>query len=295
MVFRIKGHPGLLRLRNFFMRYYSITIIFFMWLSGGNVCAALEATGSDYPFIWWSLGKAERLTDGRMEQALTLLASSVTAIEQPEAWLQVRVPRSSKEAWFKGQWSPSEPCTLVVRSNEYATVDVFAKAEIGGRLCFAQTRLVLYGQGNVTETKWEAYSEGPDWPEFTVSSRGESSYWPQTGHEFSLNLSGGNVDGNLEIWSGQGKLMDEIQPSGDGYKYIPPHDPELNRVSSSAAKPLIFVQQLDEGGSASFTQVVHRSRYGLWDKSTGMTLFAATFLVSALTIWLLRRKARPCC
>jgi hypothetical protein len=193
----------------------------------------------------------------------------------------------------------------VVRSNEYATVDVFARAEVGGQPCFAQTRLTLYGQGNESGVKREAHSEGPAWPEFTVSAKGESSYWPQTGHEFSLSLSNpdamedateNDAMGNLEIWSAQGVLVDTVRASVDGYKYIPPHDPVLNWAGTSAAKPLIFVQRLaDEGGSASYTQVVHRSRYGLWDKNAGLTLFGAAFLASTITACILRRKGRPCC
>jgi hypothetical protein len=104
-----------------------------------------------------------------------------------------------------------------------------------------------------------------------------------------------NVMGNMEIWNGQGVLVDEIRPLGDGYKYIPPHDPTLNWAGTSAAKPLIFLLRLNEGGSASYTQVVHRSRYGLWDKNAGMILFGAAFFASGITACLLRRKGRPCC
>jgi hypothetical protein len=283
----------------------SIAIVF--WLFATGLCFALgateqsEATGQQASsFIWWSAGAAERMMDGGTEQALTLLASPATAIERPEAWLRVRAAKSSQPVWFKGEWSPSDPCRLVVRSNEYATVDVFARAEVGGQPCFAQTRLMLYGQGNDGGTRGEAHSEGPGWPEFSASIKGESSYWPQTGHEFSLRLSVPNatendVMGNMEIWSGQGEQMDAAPLSGDGYKYVPPHDPALNRAGTSAAKPLIFLVRLNDGGSASYTQIVHRSRYGLWDKNAGMALFAAAIVASGITAWLVRRKGRPCC
>jgi hypothetical protein len=283
------------------MRCKSKSIAAIFWLFATGLCSAQEAPEQrPSPFIWWSAGAAERLTDGSTEQTLTLLTSPVTAIEQPDAWLRVRTAKSSQPLWFKNQRSLSEPCTLVVRSNGYATVDVFARAEIGGQPCFAQTRLTLYGQGTESRTKREAYSEGPGWPEFTVSAKGESSYWPQTGHEFSLSLSNpdateNDVIGNMEIWNAQGVQMDTVPPSGDGYKYIPPHDPALNRAGTSASKPLVFLVRLNEGGSASYTQIVHRSRYGLWDKDAGMALFGAAIFASGAAACLLSRKGRPCC
>ena len=56
------------------MRCKAIACIF-MALSGGSLGAASEGTMPAAPFLWWSVGTAGRLPDGRAEQALALAAS----------------------------------------------------------------------------------------------------------------------------------------------------------------------------------------------------------------------------
>ena len=271
----------------------SATLIFFAWHLVGSPCFASESTMQAAPFVWWSVGTQKRLSDGRTEQALTLAVSPIIAIERPEAWLRLLVPRLSQANWYKADWSSSEPFGLVVQSDEYLMADVFARAEIGGRPHFAQTRLTLYGQGKDTGRERESLGDDPGWPQFRVRSDG--TYWPQTGDAFSLSVSGAKADGCLEIRDPQGELVAEVRASEDVYTYTPLHDPALNRAGPSASKPLIFVARLDEGGAASFTQLVHRSRYGLRDKKAGLAIFALAILASCLTAWRIRRKARPCC
>jgi hypothetical protein len=172
--------------------------------------------------------------------------------------------------------------------------EVFARAEIRGRDCFAQTRLMLYGKMMATETESQFIGEGPEYPEFGVRSNG-ALYWPQTGEEFAFKFDGNSSNGELEVRSGRGNLLDTVQVSGDEYKYIPPHDPELNMLGTTASKPLIFALRLDGGGTASFTQLVHRSRDGQWDKGAGLTIFAVSFLAVGAGVVLVRRKGRRCC
>jgi len=274
-----------------FMRYKTIALIF---LIGLPVCSRVSAVESDPAFfIWWSVGTGGSLPDGRFEQTLTLETLLGVAVEQPDVWLRVNAGRGGAAFWRKGEWSSSDPWTLIVQSNEYAVVNAFARAEIKGQPHFAQTRLVLYGQSKETDKNRKDSGEGPDWPEFQARSSGEF-YWPQTGHEFSVSLSK-EARENMEVWSGGGKLLDEMRNSGTVYTYTPPHDPALNRAGTTASKPLIFVARINEGGSASFTQIVHRSRFAGLNKKAGLTVFTAAFLLSCLTAVLSRKKVRPCC
>jgi len=261
------------------------------------------------PFIWWSVGEAGRLPDGRTEQALTLMASPDSKIEKPEAWIRIRAPKItpisetwvrvttgsiSKAGWFMGQWSLSAPYVLAVQSSEYATADVFARAEINGRAYFAQTRLMLYGMGGANEKEDEGTNEVPDCPEFRVLSSG-SFYWPQTGDEFTFNFVGKKANDVLEVWGSNGDMLAAVQASGEDYKYVPPHDPALNGLELGASKPLIFVQRLNGGGAASYTQLVHRSRDAFWNLKAGLAILAASLLATGLTVGIIRRKGRPCC
>jgi hypothetical protein len=279
------------------MRYATLTLIFWLALAGGSPGFAAEGALSAAPFLWWSVGTAQRLADGRTEQTLTLVSSSAIGNTRPEVRLRI-MPSSPQSGnggkifWRKGEWASSAPYALIVQSGEYAVADVFARAEIGGLPHYAQTRLLLYGQGDKPDTTREVLGEAPDWPEFHVRFNG-GTYWPQTGHEFSVSFRGEHT-GPLEVRGGQGELL-EVMPADSAYAYTAPHDPELNRAGPAAAKLLVFVLRAPEGGTASFTQMVHRSRYAFWDQKAGLLVFAGAFLASGLAALLARRKARPCC
>ena len=274
-----------------------------------NGISANASEGENDPFIWWLPGAAGRLPDGRAEQVVTLEVSPVIAgqkcpLERPEVWLRIttrpvflRADGKGETFWCKGDWSSSDPRTLIIQSDEYIAVDAFARAEIEGRPHFAQIQLMLYGNTKDIPKEREDRGEDPAWPEFQVRSSGET-YWPQTGHEFSLNFSGeiaGSHAGSfLEIRGDQGELVDEVQSTENVYRYTPAHDPALNRAGDAAAKPVIFVARTGEGGAASYTQMVHRSRYAGWNKNAGLGVFAAAFVLSGLAVGLVRRKIQPC-
>jgi len=144
---------------------------------------------------------------------------------------------------------------------------------------------------NDPEGRAEALSQ----PEFQVSSNGEF-YWPQTGHEFTLALEGlETAEGGLEVWSGQGELLDRAKAAAGVFNYTPAHDPALDRAGYKAEKPLVFVARSPEGGSASFTLVVRRSRLAGLNLEAGLAVFTAAFLFSGLGVGLKRLKERPCC
>jgi hypothetical protein len=271
-----------------FMRCKIMVLIFLI-----SVCSrAFAAENAPDSFIWWSVGTGGILPDGRFEQPLTLETWPVITVEQPEVWLRVNAGRGAAALWRKGEWASSDPWTLIVQSDDYAVVNAFARAEIDGQSYFAQTRLTLYGQSKETGKNREGSGEGPDWPDFQVRSNG-GLYWPQTGQEFSVSLSK-EVQENMEVWSGGGELLDEMRHSGTVYTYTPPHDPALNWAGTNASKPLIFVARINEGGAASFTQIVHRSRFAGLNKKAGLTVFTAAFLLSCLTAVLARRKRSWC-
>lgn len=282
------------------MLWKTLVIGFLVWLStGGGLGSALSDVKA--PFIWWSPAPVERLGDGRARQTLTLETSSKTSVKLPEAWLRVtplrRYNRPGEPAeafWLKGEWASASPWTLVVETNGYVTADVFARAEIGGRTHFAQTVLRLFSRSEAAGQALEGLEDVPDVPEFRMSSSGEF-YWPQTGHEFTFALEGLDAARNeLEIWSGQGARLATLTASTGTFKYTPAHDPSLDRAGYAAGKPLIFMARDNNGGSAAFTLVVHRSRTAGLDKDAGLAVFAAALLLSGLTTWLTRRKARPC-
>jgi len=284
----------------FIVRGKTITVFFLLWLSGGGLASAQKGTAEAVPFIWWSEGVAVRLISGRVEQVLTLEVSPAVAMEKPEAWLRTRISkfdrlertvRTGESVWSKGDWSSCEPYTLVVQSGVNVTVDVFARAEIEGRPYFAQTRIILYGRSGETEENRD--DEAPDLPEFTVRSNGES-YWPQTGHEFTFDFKGEKTDSPLEVRGGRGELLDEIQSSEAVYKYTAPHDPDLNLAGRAAFKPLIFVFQINGGGTASYTQIVHRPRHGYRNMKAGLGVLTASFLLAGLAVAAWRKRGLQC-
>ena len=272
------------------MRYKTIVLIFLIWLLCCNRAFAAESVPAS--FIWWSVGTGGGLPDGHFEQTLTLETWPAITVEQPDIWLRVNAGRGAAALWRKGEWASSDPWTLIVQSNDYAVVNVFAMTRIDGQPHFAQTRLTLYGQSKETDKNREGSGEGPYWPDFQVRSSG-GLYWPQTGQEFSVSLNR-EIQKNMEVWSGAGELLGEINCSGTVYTYTPPHDPALNRAGTNASKPLIFVARINEGGAASFTQIVHRSRFAGLNKKAGLTVFTAAFLLFCLTAVLARRKQSWC-
>jgi hypothetical protein len=90
-------------------------------------------------------------------------------------------------------------------------------------------------------------------------------------------------------------MLAAVQALGEGYKYTPPHDPELNRLELTESKPLIFVQRLNNGGAASYTQLVHRSRDAFWNLKAGIAILVASLLATGLAVGIIRRKERSCC
>jgi hypothetical protein len=250
-------------------------------------------------FIYWSAAPPERLADGRIKVVLTL-ESSGSPLEKPAAYCRrVRLgrfdgPGGPEDAEIHTLEWESDGRRLVILSGEYARITVFARAEIMGRPLYAQTAFNLYGRagaGEAPEPGRRAYA--PDWPEFLVGSDGPL-YWPQIGQTFTFQLKGGQSPAaSLAVWDG-GRRVAELAPGAAGFQYQPGPDPSLDRAGDAASKPLVFVSPSGDGGSASFTLFVHRSRLAGRDLPAGLGIFAAAAAVSAALVGLARRRRRPC-
>jgi len=273
----------------------------FIFICFGSFSFASESSAETAPhFIWWSPAPSARTFDGRESLVLTLEASpNFNPDKPPEAWLRVTPQRRfnqpgepAKAHWRQGEWSSIEPWTLAVQAGEYVRVEAFARAEIAGRPHYAQTRLLLYGQSGEDGSVPGDLAAPPNRPKFQVSSSGEL-YWPQTGHAFVFTLDGLET-GELEVWNGQGELLDQARDLAGVFKYTPAHDPALNRAGIRAGKPLIFVARNSDGDSASYTLVVHRSRWAGFNLRAGLAVFTTAFLLSGLGVGLTRLKVRPC-
>ena len=277
-----------------------MAVIILIWL----FCSIPLSASEDAPFLWLFPDMSTRLTDGRIEQTVTLEVFPKPAegkpdfLQKPQAWLRIRGVNGG--LWQQAEWSSFDPWTLTIRSGVFAVADIFVRAEIDGQPHFAQSYIILYGQALGAENDMDGFREGPNWPEFKISSNAEF-YWPQTGHTFFLDFYGEKTKSScyaagsyLEVRGRQGELLDLIRSSGNGFAHTPAHDPTLNRLGPAAAKPVIFVIRLEGGGAASFTQMVHRSRFGALNKRAGLIVFSLSLAFSALAVCLVRRRKRQC-
>ena len=265
------------------------------FLSAGALAA--EGSADQEAFIHWSAAPVERLADGRVKAVLTL--ESFGSLENPVAYY-----RLARLGRFNGPEAPEDPeihgldweadgRRVVIVSGEYGRVTVFARAEFQGRPLYAQTAFNLYGRSK-TGPEANPLAQAPDWPEFLVGSDGPL-YWPQTGQVFNFQLKGGSEAeaAKLAVWDA-GRLVAELAPGAAGFQYQPEPDPALNRAGDAARKPLVFVLPLGDGGLASFTLFVHRSRLAGRDLPAGLGIFAAAVLAGGALVWLARRRYRPC-
>jgi hypothetical protein len=265
-----------------------------------NACAlAADGRVEQEAFIHWSAAPVERLADGRVKAVLTLESSGI--LEKPAAYYRLarlgrfNGPEAPLDPEFYGLDWEADGRRVVILSGEYSRVTVFARAEFQGRPLYAQTAFNLYGRskaGAAHEANLLALA--PDWPEFLLGSDGPL-YWPQTGQIFNFQLKG-VLDAEatkLAVWDG-GRRVAELAPGAAGFQYQPEPDPALDRAGDAASKPLVFVLPLGDGGLASFTLLVHRSRQTGRDLPAGLGIFAAAILVSGAVVGLARRRFRLC-
>ena len=270
-----------------------------------NPLAAAERPGQTEAetFMQWSSYSVERLADGQVRLILTLESSRPELhLDNPTAFYRLAKPARWDEPAAPGEgeiyaldWERPDELKLVLLSGEFGRATVFARAEIEGRLHYAQTAFNLYGRsraGARPEPLSLSLPQTPGWPEFSISSEAPL-YWPQTGQEFTLKLKGDSIAKNLVVWDGPRRAA-ELEPVETGFKYWPEHDPGLDRAGPRASKPLVFVAPINGGGSVSFTLFVHRSRRAGLNMPAGLGVFAAGFLATGIPVCLTRRRFRIC-
>jgi hypothetical protein len=164
----------------------------------------------------------------------------------------------------------------------------------GGVVSFAQADFDIYAQ-DVSSSPVSGDSP-PQWPFFELKSD-QPLYWPQTGQAFLISLKNLPVPpGPLSVWE-DGALSPAavIEPGPEGaYAYVPPHDPELDRLGTTAAKRIVFVHDLPGRATASLSVLVHRSREARRDLPAGLGVLGASLAASAVFLALGRRRPRPC-
>ena len=261
-----------------------------------SACAlAAEGSADREAFLHWSAAPVERLADGRVKAVLTLEGpgENSAAYYRLDKLGSFNGSEAPLEAEIHGLDWEAEGRRVVILSGEYGRVTVFARAEFQGRPLYAQTAFNLYGRSK-TSPEANPLAQAPDWPEFLVGSDGPL-YWPQTGQIFNFQLKSG-LDAEaarLAVWDG-GRLAAELAPGAAGFQYQPEPDPALDRAGDAAYKTLVFVLPLGDGGLASFTLFVHRSRQAGRDLPAGLRILAAAVLVSGALVGLARRRFRPC-
>lgn len=283
----------------------SAVFISLSWGAASLLAASAASGQAAEPFVRWSIvPPTDYPADGRARLSLILEASHPDLkVEKPVSFYRLTRLRRFNQEGDREQsvvlsqgWEtrPDGAPGLVLNIGESAKVDVFAKAEIHGRSCFAQTTLYVFGRGETDDTAAVRLAEPPIWPEFKITSDGEF-YWPQTGQEFTLRLSGfysSPADENLTVWDNG--FATELTPVGSHFAYRPKRDPALDRAGAAAFKTLVFVARNGSGGSASFTLPVHRSRRDGSHLAAGVGLFGVGAAVAGLAVWATRRRFAPC-
>ncbi|MDR2366610.1 MAG: hypothetical protein LBF58_00640 [Deltaproteobacteria bacterium] len=173
-----------------------------------------------------------------------------------------------------GEVSP-EP-RVTVRAGGYSRIGLTARlTDREGVVSYAQADFNVYArEGSVSPPSGDS---PPPWPFFELTSD-QPLYWPQTGQTFFIALKNlGSAPAPLSVWEeGHGGPVALLSPDADGrYGYVPPNDPRLDKLGTTASKRLVFVHPLPGGGTASLSLYVHRSRTEKRNRGAGLAVFAA--------------------
>jgi hypothetical protein len=248
------------------------------------------------PFIRWEFKPPNRHPNGVAKVALRLLASDGSELKE-SSWSYMFLPLAS----FRELGPPTEPIflagefgdsslTLDIEAGTFVLVEAFARALVHGNPAFAQTSILLYGEG-LNDKLPVSNSGPPTWPSFDFRGSGEI-YWPQSGHTFTLTARGGTqLVGPLLALGEKGPALGEAVFLENGLSFTPGHDPDLNSGGSLATKPLYFVGYTSQG-PLSYTIYIHRPRYGGLRLSWGIGLFCVSLGLSTVGIHGIFKKKR---
>ncbi|MDR0355385.1 MAG: hypothetical protein LBJ64_06575 [Deltaproteobacteria bacterium] len=168
--------------------------------------------------------------------------------------------------------SPDGRATIV--AGGYAAIELRAFISENGRSYYAQSNFNIYGtESSSTPPSKDLPPE--DWPLFSLSSD-LPLYWLQTGQTLHVAFQHPTwISSEMTVWEdGGNEPAARLKPDVDGtFVYAPPHDPALDRAGATATKNIVFVQELPDGGSASFTLRLHRSRDAKRDLTIGAGVF----------------------
>jgi hypothetical protein len=275
-----------------------------VFLSLGASLVAEAAPGKEIYFL--KIGKHRLLSSGAASTTASLATKSGPIEPGPEPVFIWRLsyfrfstanpnPRPNLE--YLGSASPkSGSFNLLALDN--ASVRLRAKIERGGVENFAQSDFMLFGGGLSSQAQTLAREEQEeqvklqeqlqDWPLFKFSSN-SPAYWPQTGHNFTLEILGPRrVSGPLEVWEefeGEVSVRPVAWVKADNlgrFTFNPPHDQRLNQAGASATKLLIFRAPLEGSAYASLSLRVHRSRVVNRNMPLGLSIFASVCALTAV-------------
>lgn len=249
-------------------------------------------------YAWWRIERAERIDGGKVAQELALIfpAQSLKAysvrcfVRQTPLAAYDRESESDKEFWLEAEVSTGVPPMIRVEARNACRTTVWARIEGAGKVFWAQTAFNQYGRSEGGELPANVSPSEP-LPEFGFESSGES-YWPQTGHTFSLTpeWEGKENIAEMEIRDANGILLEREAFDSGTARYTSPQDPELERAGDAAAKHLIFIVGDGLGNNHSFSLAVHRSRFGRLDLPSGLAVAAAAMAASLLFVLWHRRR-----
>ncbi|MDR2301245.1 MAG: hypothetical protein LBF38_04315 [Deltaproteobacteria bacterium] len=196
----------------------------------------------------------------------------------------------------KGQYvlvknDSAEPLAKVTVGG-YSRVEVTAKIMGGdGIVSYAQADFDIYArEGSSSPVSGD---HPPKWPFFELKSD-QPLYWPQTGQTFYISLK--NFDAGpapLSVWE-EGGMVAVLTPDAGGlYTYVPPNDPKLDQMGTTATKRIVFTRPLAEGGTASLSLYVHRSRAEKRNLPIGLGIFGLSLTASASAFFLAIARGRP--
>ncbi|MDR2386712.1 MAG: hypothetical protein LBE80_03885 [Deltaproteobacteria bacterium] len=221
------------------------------------------------------------LAGGRFEFYWHESQSSLASPEPPKGQYVV----------VKGHFS--EPLAQVTVGG-YSRVEFTAKIRAeDGTEHYAQADFDIYArEGSSSPVSQDL---PPKWPFFELKSD-QPLYWPQTGQTFFISLK--NFDAKpvpLSVWEGGGQSpVALLWPDSEGlFTYVPPNDPELDKLGTTATKRIVFTRPLAEGGTASLSLYLHRSRAEKRNLPVGLGVFGLSLTASAWAFFLVIARGRP--
>jgi len=222
-------------------------------------------------YLWLTTGAFGKEKSGVAYQILKVnagnpLQEKQMKIEKLDVFYQLsRVSRYNDSAVISTQETyviqekPDE-ISILIKSPGIGLARVFVTGIIDGKRCFAQAEIFIFGRKKQLEKEEKVFSKESRWPqEYPIAIRMRTpGYWPQTGEEIRFSWK------NMTDVKSPVKVLDRKKivaklPFSEHICYVPPNDPELNRLKEGAWKDIVFLMASEEK-TCSFMTIVHRNR-----------------------------------